>query len=438
MDAIATEKIETGRGPREKAGPVFWPAEPNNLEELDIPRSLVEDLMLRYLYTKGSSCIRDLSKGLKLPFSLLHGLFQELRQKQFFEVTGMEGNDYVFMLSGIGREMAAKRFTISHYSGPAPVAMRSYYDAVRAQVIKLRVSRQLLQRTLSELVLTDKFLDQLGPALTSQKSIFLYGPTGGGKTSVVSQLFRVYRDPVLLPYAIEIDGQIIVLYDPAVHEQLDTGLKHLDSRWVLCRRPCIIAGGELEPSMLELQLEESTKVYAAPLQMKANNGILVIDDFGRQLLSPQFLLNRWIVPLDRRVDYLSLRYGLKFKVPFEMIVVFSTNLDPNDLADEAFLRRIQNKILVEAVDSKSFDEIFGRIVSEENIQCEPGSARFLRKLCLHLGPKELRACYPADILDIIVSISEYKGREVVVNQDTLKRAVKLYFTKTMTDAPKQS
>jgi hypothetical protein len=190
--------------------------------------------------------------------------------------------------------------------------------------------------------------------------------------------------------------------------------------------------------MLELQLEESTKVYAAPLQMKANNGILVIDDFGRQLLSPQFLLNRWIVPLDRRVDYLSLRYGLKFEIPFEMIVVFSTNLDPNDLADEAFLRRIQNKILVEAVDSKSFDEIFHRIVSGENIHCEPGSAQILRKLCLHLGPKELRACYPADIIDIIVSISEYEGREAIVNQDSLKRAVKLYFTKTMTDAPAHS
>ena len=334
--------------------------------------------MLRYLYTKGSSSIRDLSKALKLSFPLLHELFQQLRQKQFFEITGMEGSDYVFTLSGIGREMAKKRFTVSHYSGPAPVSMKRYNDAVRAQVVELKVNRQLLKKTLSELVLTNKFLDQLGPALASQKAIFLYGPTGNGKTSIVSRLFRVYQDPVLLPYAVEVDGQIIVLYDPAVHEKIDMDITNLDRRWVVCRRPCIIVGGEMEPNMLELQLEESTKVYAAPLQMKANNGMLVIDDFGRQILSPRYLLNRWIVPLDRRVDYLTLRYGLKFNIPFEMIVVFSTNLDPNDLADEAFLRRIQNKIYVEAVNDEVFDKIFQRLVSERNLPCE---ARKRRSTC---------------------------------------------------------
>ena len=438
MNPDATDNANTSHEPGQNAGSVFSPAAPTKLEDLDIPQALVEDLMLRYLYTKGSSSIRDLSNALKLQFSLLHDLFQQLRQKQLFEITGMEGNDYVFVLSGIGRDLAAKRFTISHYSGAAPVSMNSYNEAVRAQVIDLKMNRQVLKSALSELVLTDQFLDQLGPALTSQKSIFLYGPTGGGKTSVVSRLFRVYQEPVLLPYAVEIDGQIIVLYDPAVHEKIDTDVTEMDARWVVCRRPCIIAGGELQPSMLELQLEESSKVYAAPLQMKANNGMLVIDDFGRQILSPEYLLNRWIVPLDRRIDYLSLRYGLKFQIPFEMIVVFSTNLDPNDLADEAFLRRIQNKIYVAAVDSQSFDEIFNRIVSEKNLACEPESARFLRKLCLHLGPKELRACYPADITDIIVSISTYEGRTIEINQDTLKRAVKLYFARPMTGAQQQS
>ena len=438
MTADAADNSNTSPEHRQNAGWVFSPTAPTKLEDLDIPRAIVEDLMLRYLYTKGTSSIRDLSNALKLPFSLLHDLFQELRQKQLFEITGMDGNDYVFMLSGIGRDLAAKRFTISHYSGPAPVSMNSYKEAVRAQVIDLKVNRQMLKSSLSELVLTDQFLDQLGPALTSQRSIFLYGPTGGGKTSVVSRLFRVYQEPVLLPHAVEIDGQIIVLYDPAVHEKIDTDLTEMDARWVVCRRPCIIAGGELQPSMLELQLEESSKVYAAPLQMKANNGMLVIDDFGRQILSPEYLLNRWIVPLDRRIDYLSLRYGLKFQIPFEMIVVFSTNLDPNDLADEAFLRRIQNKIYVAAVDSQSFDEIFNRIVSEKNLACEPVSAQFLRKLCLQVGPKELRACYPGDIIDIIVSISEYEGRTIEITPDSLKRAVKLYFTKTMAVAATHS
>ena len=429
MNTIATEKIETAFETRQEANPVFSPAAPTKLEELDIPRSLVEDLMLRYLYTKGSSSIRDLSQALKLSFPLLDELFQQLRQKQLFEITGMEGSDYVFTLSGIGREAAEKRFMVGHYSGPAPVSMKKYNDAVRAQVVELKVNRQLLGKTLSELVLTNKFLDQLGPALASQKAIFLYGPTGNGKTSVVSRLFRVYQDPVLLPYAVEVDGQIIVLYDPAVHEKIDTDITDLDRRWVVCRRPCIIVGGELEPNMLELQLEESTKVYAAPLQMKANNGMLVIDDFGRQILSPRYLLNRWIVPLDRRVDYLTLRYGLKFNIPFEMIVLFSTNIDPNDLADEAFLRRIQNKIYVEAVNAEVFDKIFHRLVSERNLPCEPGSSDVLRKLCLSLGAKELRACYPLDIVDIIVSIGAYESQPIEINRESLKRAVKLYFTK---------
>jgi len=399
------------------------------LQNLDIPRSLVEDLMLRYLYTKGASSIRDLSKALKLSFPLLHELFQQLRKKQLFEVTGMEGNDYMFTLSGIGLEAAGKRFMVSHYSGPAPVSMKVYNTAVRAQVVASGVNPQSLKKALSELVLTDKFMDQLGPALASQKSIFLYGPTGNGKTSVVSRLFKIHKDPVLIPHAVEIDGQIIVLFDPAVHEEFDLDVSALDRRWVVCRRPSIIVGGEMEPNMLELQLEESTRVYAAPLQMKANNGILIIDDFGRQILSPRYLLNRWIVPLDRRVDYLTLRYGLKFQIPFEMMVVFSTNLDPNDLADEAFLRRIQNKIYVEAVGAEVFDKIFQHVVSERGLPCEPGSAEMLRKLCLYLGPKELRACYPADIVDIIASIGSYENQAVEINKENLKRAAKLYFTR---------
>jgi len=429
MATIPTEKPDTTFESPQETKRVFAPAPPTKPEELDIPQSLVEDLMLRYLFRKASSSIHELSQALKLSFPLLHEIFQQLRQKQSFEITGMRGNDYIFTLSGSGRRMAEKRFTISHYSGPAPVAMKSYHDAVRAQVIELNINRQLLKETLSELVVTDKFLDQLGPALISQKPIFLYGPTGNGKTSVASRLVRIYQDPVLLPYAVEVDGQIIVLYDSGVHKKISTDGTGLDQRWVMCRRPCIIAGGELEPSMLEVKLDQNSKVYTAPLQMKANNGMLVIDDFGRQILSPHYLLNRWIVPLDRRVDYLSLTYGTSFKIPFEMIVVFATNLDPNDLAADAFLRRIQNKIYLEPVDAGVFDKIFHRIVSENNLPCEPGSAELLRKLCLELGAKELRACYPLDIVDIIVSIGAYEEQPIEIKREHLERAVNLYFTK---------
>jgi len=228
---------------------------------------------------------------------------------------------------------------------------------------------------------------------------------------------------------VEVDGQIISLYDPVVHQPLDVEDHDVDPRWVLCRRPCIVVGGELIPSMLELRLDESSGIYAAPLQMKANNGILIIDDFGRQLMSPRDLLNRWIVPLDRRVDYLMLRYGVKFQIPFELMVVFSTNLEPSDLADEAFLRRIHNKIFVDAVDDKAFDQIFHRVVGAFNIPCEPDSAEYLRKLCLREGRTELRACYPADICNILTSIGKYEGRPPYMSKSELERAAALYFAK---------
>jgi hypothetical protein len=409
----------------------YTPKAPDSLQDLDIPVRLVEDLILRYLYSKGAGRISELANALKLSFPVIDAVFQQMRQRQLFEVTGLNGKDYAFTLSGVGKEHALNRLQISHYSGPAPVTVENYFTAVRQQAAKIQINRDFLKKALSDLVLTDKLLDQLGPALISQNSIFLYGPTGNGKTSIVKRLLRVFEDAILIPYAIEIDGQIIALYDPAVHERIETNVRAIDPRWVLCRRPCILVGGELEPKMLELQMEESSKVYAAPLQMRANNGILIIDDFGRQILSPQYLLNRWIVPLDRRVDYLTLRYGVKFQIPFEMIVVFSTNLDPNDLADEAFLRRIQNKIYVGAASPDVFDEVFYRIVEEKDIPSEPNCDKILRRLCLTAGPKELRACYPGDIIDIIISTSKYESKSPEINQANLKRAVELYFTKTM-------
>jgi predicted ATPase with chaperone activity len=273
-------------------------------------------------------------------------------------------------------------------------------------------------------------LDQMGPAIISQTSIFVYGPTGNGKTSLAERMLRVYQDAVMIPYAVEVDNQIISVYDPVVHHPIDHSDEDVDPRWILCKRPCIVVGGELIPSMLELRLDESSGIYAAPLQMKANNGILLIDDFGRQLMSPRDLLNRWIVPLDRRVDYLTLRYGVKFQIPFELMVVFSTNLEPADLADEAFLRRIHNKIYVEAVDAGSFDQIFGRVVQARNIQAENDSAEYLRKLCLREGRTELRACYPSDICNILLAIGRYEGRPPQMTKPDLERATALYFARS--------
>ena len=425
MKAKHTKKIVRFR-------PAFSPRAPDDLQNLDIPESLVEDLMLRRLYTIGSSSINSLCFSLKLSFPVIHSMFERLRKRQIIVVTGMEGNDYTFTLSEAGRQLAATRFDMCHYSGPAPVSVRSYRAAVKSQTSKVKLKRQLLKEALSDLVLTDGFLDELGPAVVSQTSLFLYGPTGNGKTSVAESLHRVYQDSILIPYAVEFDKQIIVVYDPAVHQSLKTDDNELDPRWVVCRRPSITVGGELELNMLELQLDENSKTYAAPPQMKANNGMFIIDDFGRQLVSPTHLLNRWIVPLDRRVDYLTLRYGAKFQVPFEVLVVFATNIDPKELAEEAFLRRIKNKVYVGAVDSQIFDEIFNRLVAEKNLPCRPNSAEALRKLCFDFGAKELRACYPADIVDALISISRYDERPVEVSKANLARATALYFGKTLT------
>lgn len=430
MEALIAEQLDDVDFP-------FTPIAPKKPEDLDVPRSLVEDIILRHLYIRASSSIKIISNTVKLPFSLVMTIFQDLRQRQLFEVMGMEGNDYEITLSGKGRELAAKRFNICHYTGPAPVSVDSYFDVVRKQAAATQFDQEFLQNVFSDLVLTENFLDQLGPALISNKSIFLYGPTGNGKTSVAIQLAKIYRDTILIPYAVEYDGQIIVMYDPAVHEKIDTVDITLDTRWIPCKRPCIIVGGELEPKMLELQMEESSKVYAAPVQMRANNGILVIDDFGRQIVTPHYLLNRWIVPLDRRVDFLSLQYGVKFEIPFEMVVVFSTNLDPNDLADEAFLRRIQNKIYVAPVGPEVFDRIYHRLVETNKFPAAPGSTEYLRKLCRHYTKGQLRACYPRDILDIIASICRYKELPVEINKQNLKQATDLYFTKTETVAAEE-
>lgn len=408
----------------------FSPPVPQTLEELGISQSLVIDLVLRRTLLEGFSSLESLSRSLRLSLPIVDIAFRQLRQQQIIEVKGMLGNDYQFVLTQAGKQLASDRFQISQYAGACPVALKDYHAATKRQAAHINIDRRALRAAFSDLVVPDRLLDQLGPALISQNSIFLYGPSGNGKTSIAERMLRVYQDAVLIPYAVEIDNQILSLYDPVVHHRIDLEDPDIDPRWVLCKRPCIVVGGELIPSMLELRLDESSGIYAAPLQMKANNGIFIIDDFGRQLMSPRDLLNRWIVPLDRRVDYLTLRYGVKFQIPFELMVVFSTNLDPSDLADEAFLRRIQNKIEVEPVQSAVFDMIFQRVVTTRNVPTEYDSAEYLRKLCLSDGRTQLRACYPLDIVNIIAAISQYESRPTQVTRPDLERAVHLYFARS--------
>jgi hypothetical protein len=400
------------------------------MKDIGIPESLVLDLVLRRMLIEGYSNLGGLSRSLRISVPVIDIVFKHMRSQQLVEIKGMAGNDYNFTLSQAGKQLAGERFQVSQYAGACPVSLTDYHAATKAQSAKVQVDRRMLRQAFSDLIVSDRMLDQLGPAIISQTSIFVYGPTGNGKTSLAERMLRVYQDAIMIPYAVEVDSQIISVYDPVVHQPIENDEDDVDPRWIMCKRPCILVGGELIPSMLELRLDESSGIYAAPLQMKANNGILLIDDFGRQLMSPRDLLNRWIVPLDRRVDYLMLRYGVKFQIPFELMVVFSTNLEPSDLADEAFLRRIHNKIYVEAVDPNSFDQIFARVVQSRSIQVESDSAEYLRKLCLREGRTELRACYPADICNILTSIGRYEGRPPMMTKPELERATSLYFAKS--------
>lgn len=412
-------------------GKVFNPANkgPKTFGELDVSRSLVEETMLRQAYKKHSTSLFSLCDSLKISIQLTLSIFNFFRDQGLVEVTGLNGHDYQFHLTEKGRSFAARILHSCQYVGPVPVSIESYTKTVLAQKSELSITRSLLRGAFQGLILTDDLLDQLGPALTTKSPIFLYGPSGNGKTMIASQLANIYGDTILVPYALEVDGKIIAIYDPAVHQSCDGEDAHNgDPRWVRCKRPHIKTGGELDPEMLNLGQDAVSKVYSAPLQLKANNGILVIDDFGRQSITPQALLNRLIVPLDQHVEYFTLKTGAKFQVPFDIQVVFATNLEPDCIGDEAFLRRIKNKIYVGPVRPEIFDQIFNQLVKERGLICEKSTAFFLRKLCNKMGVKQLQACVPEDILDIVTSIDRYEGRAPQLSADNIKRAASLYFS----------
>jgi hypothetical protein len=385
------------------------------------------DLVLRFMREHGTGSLTALQRSLKLSYPVVSAIFQQLRQQVLIEIKGAVGSDYLFTLTSAARDLAAERSEMCRYAGPMPVPLEQYAAVIRSQRPAFQPSVELLREAFADLVVTDGLLDRLGPALTSQKPVFVYGPSGNGKTSIIERLPRIYGDTVLVPYAVEVDGHIIVVFDPGVHHPIEIDEDvNVDPRWVRCQRPCVMAGGELLPSMLTLRLDETSGAYAAPLQLKANNGLLLIDDFGRQAMSPRELLNRWMLPLDRRVDYLSLRYGFAFQVPFELTLVFSTNLEPAELADEAFMRRVPNKIYIEAVCPDVFDEIFKRVLGKWGVPFQPDMATHLRAIC-EGKERELRACQPGDVCDILAATAMYQRRPFEVSRQALTDAAEIYF-----------
>ena len=289
-------------------------------------------------------------------------------------------------------------------------------------------------RAVYPLVLDQDILLRLGTAIVSGASIFLYGPAGTGKTSLAARIPDIYNDSVWIPYAVEVDGQIIAVYDPGVHKAApshghsdDPDVEESDKRWVLCRRPCVVTGGELSAEMLDLQFNSVTRYYTAPVQMKANNGVLLLDDFGRQRMRPDELLNRWMTPLDRGIDFLTLAGGRKFELPFDLFVVFSTNLDPLQLADDAFLRRIQNKIHLDYARRDQFLEIFRSECQLRMLAYDPDAAEYLADYITDEMEQPFCQCYPRDIINQIVWTASYQGLEPHLTREVLEQACRAYF-----------
>jgi len=414
-----------------KAAPMSGPEQrPRTIPETGVRQAVLEDLAVKTLYLSGATTVLDLAEKTHLSYEVATELFLRMRNEVLCQVNGMVGNVPHISITSQGRTRAMELLSHSHYTGAAPVPLESYVDQVRKQSVRNVVVHSAdVDRAFAHLVVDEKLLWQFGTALNSGSSVFLYGPPGVGKTTVAETLSRVLaEDDVWIPYAIEVDGQIITVFDPVIHKPVaDQRADLRDERWVRCARPTVLVGGELTVEMLDLQYNPITKFYVGPAQMKANNGVLIIDDFGRQRLRPEELLNRWVVPLDRRIDFLTLAGGRKIEIPFEMLVVFASNIDPATLIDQAFLRRIQTKIKIGSISPGQFSEIFRRFAAGRGLDADPAIVKDLVDL-IQIGLKqELRSCYPRDIINQICWSARYAGIKPRLDHASLIQAVEAYF-----------
>jgi predicted ATPase with chaperone activity len=409
---------------------------PTNVQDLGIRRSVLEDLALKTFYLQGELSINELAEQLRVKLGIADELFQRLRKDQLVEVTRMVGAVHSATATSQGKSRAIELLAVNGYSGPAPVSFVDYVAQVRAQSIRnLQVRPADVQVAFQHLVLDPYMLTRLGTALSSGRAIFLYGSTGTGKTTIAETLTHLlFRENVWIPHALEIDGQIITVFDPHIHRISEHALPQgYDQRWVLCRRPRVLVGGELTVEMLDLQFNPSAKFYTAPVQMKANNGLLIVDDFGRQRVRPEELLNRWVVPLDRHIDFLTLVGGKKIEIPFDLFVIFATNLDPGKLVDEAFLRRIQTKIKVDFMSPEQFHQIFRNVCGELNLAYNEPAVQLAVSVIQKQMRQPLRACYPRDIAQQIVWAAKFFSREPVLDDDAVLQACHNYFLEPPAD-----
>ncbi len=415
----------------------FFPWAPKDLRETGLSGTYVEELALKHLFQAGELRGSELSQRMCLPGGIVEEALERLRRNKLIDIKGSGGaglgrSAMIFVLTEAGAGMCRLAMERDRYVGPAPVRFDKYCESVAAQSIRGNsLTRTDLEPHFSELVVKDEVYDAIGPAMNSGKALFFYGPPGNGKTAVCSRMTNCFGGDVFLPFAIIVDDFVVKVFDDTVHTIVpqEEGEQGWDARWLRCRRPMVVVGGELMLEQLDLSYSTEVKYYEAPFQMKANCGMLLIDDFGRQKVSPKDLLNRWIVPLESEFDFLSLHTGKKLKVPFDVFVVFSTNLDPGDLVDGAFLRRVRYKLEVSRPDEAQFRAIFKGECRKKGVRFDEGMLDYLVERHYRAERRPFNACEPRDLLGQVVDLCAYLGHEACMTEPILDRVVASYFVR---------